>query len=300
VTPEKPVGVRCGPDEVVLFRDKAGIVRAFENRCPHRRVPLSLGRMKDGALQCGYHGWTFEGGTGKCISIPNLHDDEKVPERYAVGTYAVEEQDGFVYVWVGAASSARPEALPRLKLDGSGREFTGSVTVVIPYDEFVAALFDGPELLFDFSTVRLTEFVLGDPQMQDQRLVMERGAGWRGLHLPDRFVPEWPLVLRMSVDPTTGQALVEVRNLEEALLFSAVLAVAPAARGATSARWRCRAATEMGGAVAGLTRLLAQAGRSPLAVKPFIDGKALAELRPGPSTIWRAAAETSGDIFAAA
>ena len=130
---------------------------------------------------------------------------------------------------------------------------------------------------------------------------MERGAGWRGPHLPDRFVPEWPLVLNMSIDPITGQALVEVKNIEDATLISAIVASAPAARGATSVRWRCRAAPEMGGAIAGLTRLLAQTGRTPLSVKAFIDGKALAELRPGPSTMWRAVARTTDDDrFAAA
>lgn len=301
VTGDKPVAVRCGPDEVVLFRDKAGTVRAFEDRCPHRRVPLSLGRMKDGALQCGYHGWIFEGGTGKCLAIPNLSDEERVPERYGVGVHAVEERNGLVYVWTGAAGAAEPERIPQTAIGGAGRNFTGSTTVAIPHDEFVAAMFDGPELLLDFSTVRPTEFVQGDPRMIGDQLVMDRGAGWIGPHLPDRFVPDWPLVFRTLIDPATGQTLAEIRNTDEDLLISALIAPAPAARGATSVRWRCRVAFEMGGAAAVLTRSLALLGRAPLKVKPAIDGAALARLRPGPSSVWRSTMGAPGvDVSAAA
>ena len=44
-----------------LFRDGAGRVGAMVDRCPHRNVPLSLGRLRDGLLECGYHGWRFDG-----------------------------------------------------------------------------------------------------------------------------------------------------------------------------------------------------------------------------------------------
>ena len=59
-----------------------GLALALEDRCPHRRVPLSLGEVKDGRLQCGYHGWTFDGASGACTAIPHLTADERVPARY--------------------------------------------------------------------------------------------------------------------------------------------------------------------------------------------------------------------------
>jgi hypothetical protein len=47
---------------LVVWRDGAGEWRAFQNRCPHRGVPLSQGRLEaDGTLACGYHGWRFKG-----------------------------------------------------------------------------------------------------------------------------------------------------------------------------------------------------------------------------------------------
>ena len=55
----------------------------LEDSCPHRRAPLSQGRLltgrdpatgeiKDTKLECSYHGWTFEGARGNCSRIPQL------------------------------------------------------------------------------------------------------------------------------------------------------------------------------------------------------------------------------------
>src|SRR5579871_1461292 len=51
---------------IVLFRDPAGRAHALFDRCCHRGLPLSLGTVTQGGLQCGYHGWEFAPG-GKCI-----------------------------------------------------------------------------------------------------------------------------------------------------------------------------------------------------------------------------------------
>ncbi|MDB5868722.1 MAG: rieske [2Fe-2S] domain protein, partial [Polaromonas sp.] len=61
VNDKKPLAVVCNGEALVLFRNAAGEAFALEDRCPHRRVPLSLGTVKPGGLQCGYHGWTFDG-----------------------------------------------------------------------------------------------------------------------------------------------------------------------------------------------------------------------------------------------
>ncbi len=105
---------------LVLFRDAHGTPHALIDRCPHRNVPLSLGRVQaDGTLQCGYHGWRFDG-AGRCTAVPALDvsvanggTPRDVPAR------PVREQDGFVWVWgsTEVAPSRAPFALPQL---GSG------------------------------------------------------------------------------------------------------------------------------------------------------------------------------------
>jgi len=82
---------------LVLFRGQDGKAAALLDRCPHRNVPLSLGRVvAGGRLECAYHGWQFEPG-GRCAHIPGLLGSE-AKERRAPAA-AVREQDGFVWVF---------------------------------------------------------------------------------------------------------------------------------------------------------------------------------------------------------
>jgi phenylpropionate dioxygenase-like ring-hydroxylating dioxygenase large terminal subunit len=64
-----PLSVRLLSDDYVLWRDGSGAVRAAPDRCPHRGTRLSLGRVRDGELECPYHGWRFAG-DGRCVAIP--------------------------------------------------------------------------------------------------------------------------------------------------------------------------------------------------------------------------------------
>ena len=95
----RPMAVRVADAEIVLFRDRAGVVRALQDRCCHRRVPLSLGRVTpEGTLQCAYHGWCYDG-AGACVAIPQLRPEDRIPARFAVDAYPVRERYGFVWLW---------------------------------------------------------------------------------------------------------------------------------------------------------------------------------------------------------
>ena len=59
--------------DVVLWRDLQGKAQALHDQCPHRGAKLSLGQVCQGALQCPYHGWTFQG-SGQCVNIPAMPD----------------------------------------------------------------------------------------------------------------------------------------------------------------------------------------------------------------------------------
>jgi phenylpropionate dioxygenase-like ring-hydroxylating dioxygenase large terminal subunit len=52
----------CDKD-VVLYRRSDGQVAALEDACWHRLLPLSLGRLHDDQVVCGYHGLVFNCGT---------------------------------------------------------------------------------------------------------------------------------------------------------------------------------------------------------------------------------------------
>jgi vanillate O-demethylase monooxygenase subunit len=51
----KPLGRIILGEPVVLFRAADGTAIALEDRCPHRRLPLSMGKLvSDDVLQCHY------------------------------------------------------------------------------------------------------------------------------------------------------------------------------------------------------------------------------------------------------
>ncbi|SDV47345.1 aromatic ring-hydroxylating dioxygenase subunit alpha [Chitinasiproducens palmae] len=89
-------------EAVVLFRDAAGKATALLDRCPHRLVPLHLGRLCDGGarLQCGYHGLEFDG-AGRCVRNP--HSD-RVPTAAKVRAFPVVERHSLIWVWMGDAA----------------------------------------------------------------------------------------------------------------------------------------------------------------------------------------------------
>jgi phenylpropionate dioxygenase-like ring-hydroxylating dioxygenase large terminal subunit len=115
----KPLPFTLQGVPLVLFRDADGRPHALLDRCPHRNVPLSFGRVVEGGLlQCGYHGWTFDG-TGSCVRIPGLTGEVGAQAR-RVPAYATREQDGFVWVYsmANAEPVREPYRLPYLDTPG--------------------------------------------------------------------------------------------------------------------------------------------------------------------------------------
>jgi nitrite reductase (NADH) small subunit len=61
------VSLRIGGEEVAVFRVGEEVV-AVRNDCPHQHFSLlHQGELKNGALTCPMHGWTFDLMTGKSI-----------------------------------------------------------------------------------------------------------------------------------------------------------------------------------------------------------------------------------------
>jgi phenylpropionate dioxygenase-like ring-hydroxylating dioxygenase large terminal subunit len=53
----------------VLIQNEGGEIRAFENACPHRLMPIQTEAFGQRRMTCPYHGWSFES-DGKVKSIP--------------------------------------------------------------------------------------------------------------------------------------------------------------------------------------------------------------------------------------
>src|ERR1700743_2139174 len=69
VEPGKAVGFTVLGEHLVAWRDRDGSPNVVHDRCPHRSIKLSVGRVFDGNLQCILHGLRFNG-KGKCVMWP--------------------------------------------------------------------------------------------------------------------------------------------------------------------------------------------------------------------------------------
>ena len=96
-----PIGRTVLGVPMVLFRDGSGRVSALADRCPHRNVPLSIGRCVDGQIECRYHGWRFGEG-GRCTLVPGLDEATADKAVRRAPSYPVVEQDGMIWVVPGS------------------------------------------------------------------------------------------------------------------------------------------------------------------------------------------------------
>src|SRR5512143_2088637 len=90
---------------LVLVRGPEGEPAALLDRCPHRNVPLSLGRAVPDGIECAYHGWRF-GPRGDCRAVPGACGDADAPSR-RVPSYPALERDGWIWVY------STPDVVPR-------------------------------------------------------------------------------------------------------------------------------------------------------------------------------------------
>lgn len=92
---------RIWEEDLVVFRTRDGLVAVLEDACPHRLAPLSLGTLRGDAVECGYHGLTFDC-SGKCVSAPGMPR----PPSAKVRSFPAAESMGMVWVWMGDPTKA--------------------------------------------------------------------------------------------------------------------------------------------------------------------------------------------------
>ncbi|MCA3644037.1 MAG: aromatic ring-hydroxylating dioxygenase subunit alpha [Methylobacterium sp.] len=145
--------VRILGEDIVIYRTAAGEIAALEDACPHRKLPLSKGTLKEDRIICGYHGLTFDQ-RGACVAAPT---QGRIPTGAAVRRYPVKDRYGFAWIWMGAPEKADESLIidiPDYDNPSWGRTRGGDMTIACNYLYIVDNLLDPSHVAW----VHLTSF----------------------------------------------------------------------------------------------------------------------------------------------
>ncbi len=94
LNPKRPHALRRFGLDWVVWMDQSGNWVMQEDRCPHRSARLSDGKVKNGCIECPFHGFQFNS-QGKCNLAPELGRDAP---GLKVRTESLVLKEGFLWV----------------------------------------------------------------------------------------------------------------------------------------------------------------------------------------------------------
>ena len=104
----KIVGVTRMGEKMVAWRNTRGELSVMSDKCPHRGVALSAGKLAGDCIQCPFHGFEYDT-SGTCKLVPANGAGSEPPKALHIRSYPVREEHGFVYIWWG---EPQPELSP--------------------------------------------------------------------------------------------------------------------------------------------------------------------------------------------
>ena len=96
----KPIGVTRMGENLVAWREPNGKVTVMADKCPHRGVALSVGKLLNDCIQCPFHGFQYDI-SGACKLVPADGRNSESPKALHVKTYPTREEHNFIYIWWG-------------------------------------------------------------------------------------------------------------------------------------------------------------------------------------------------------
>jgi nitrite reductase/ring-hydroxylating ferredoxin subunit len=89
--------VRYFDEELVLFRGRSGRPHLLDAYCSHLGAHLAEGgRVIGDSVRCPFHGWQYDGESGRCVAIPYC---ERIPPQARVRPYEVVERNQMIFAW---------------------------------------------------------------------------------------------------------------------------------------------------------------------------------------------------------
>ncbi len=116
----KALEVRFWNRSIALFRGSDGRLAAIENRCAHRQLDLTLGRVEGCELVCLYHGWAYDA-EGRVARIPHDLFGRPMP-NLRLQSFPLQTRYGIVWMFPGDPARAMERSIPDIpELEGPGR-----------------------------------------------------------------------------------------------------------------------------------------------------------------------------------
>lgn len=163
-------------EDIVLYRTLDGRISALEDACPHRKLPLSMGRLLDDTVECGYHGLVFDC-SGSCVRAPGL---AHAPARAVVRSYPSVERYGLVWIWMGEPEKADPSTMMQVEHWGDpawGVNRGDAMTVRCNYQYLTDNLLDPSHVSWVHQTSFGNAAMIGEPlhtQVNEGGVVVSR------------------------------------------------------------------------------------------------------------------------------
>lgn len=203
LTREKPLAMRVAGERVVFFRDADGKACALLDRCPHRGVALSLGRVCKGEIECPFHGWRFDG-AGRNTHVPWNPD----ARRENLSALALPCREAGAVLWLYTGFDPAEEPVPSQTLTTPGVDVCAqSVTWKAHWTRVMENMLDSPHLPFVHRNTigrDLSKYVHGarldmtfDPQPNGGRIKASVDGQPRDGNMDYRF----PNAMELFIDP---------------------------------------------------------------------------------------------------
>ena len=105
---DKPLARTICGEPIAIFRGADGKFFALEDRCCHRNLPLTMGKIEGNNVRCGYHGLLFDR-AGKVIEVPG---QSQIPPGAEVKSYPLVEKWKLLWIWMGEPAKADEALIP--------------------------------------------------------------------------------------------------------------------------------------------------------------------------------------------
>lgn len=132
----RPLARRLMGMPLVIFESANGPA-VLVDRCPHRNMALSRGAVRDGVIECAYHGWRFNG-EGRCTRTPGAEE----PARHVAEALPTLVRAGMVWTTLTKTPNSEPFLPHPVSADGFD-------TFLWPVRPSRARLIDAVENLLD-------------------------------------------------------------------------------------------------------------------------------------------------------